>query len=120
MNFTKAIYFKDGKCLTITEDEAENIVAGLNAGGKWVDVQGEFISADNIARIGNHTSTTDIKKIKTSQSETEMKIAGKGDLIELKKADEEKKAIESALKEKKVMIGEPAYYIDENGEKIYS
>jgi hypothetical protein len=148
MNFTKAIYFKDGKCLTITEKEAEGIIAGLNAGGKWVSVQGEFISADNIARIGNHTATAQIKSLEKSQAETEMKVLGKGSLVELKKEEEKKIAIDNALKEKRIMIGkeyedwvktevkeienkpqtseeamngEPMYYIDkETGEKMYS
>lgn len=97
--YTRAIFFKDGASLTITPQEEKTIKAGLLAGGKWVDVQNEFISADNIARIGSHHATAYMEKIEQYQKETDKKIEG------------------SKIKQ----IEEADYYIDKNtGEKMYT
>jgi len=106
MNYEKAIYFKDGKCLTITRGEADGIISGLQSGGRWIDVQGELISADTIARVGTHHATAHIKKMAEADSERIMKIEGKGDVVELKKEEEKGIAIETTLGEKRGLVGD--------------
>jgi hypothetical protein len=99
--YTRAIFFKDGNCLTITPEEEEGIKTGLRAGGKWIEVQGEFISADNVARVGSHHATTYMDRLEKYQDATELK---------LKEGEKTK-----------IVIAEPDFYIDEHtGEKMYS
>lgn len=74
MNYKKAVYFKNGDILTITEKEAETIKAGLNAGAKWIEVQTEFIAADHIGRIGNHHATAQVEMLEGEQKKTDLKI----------------------------------------------
>ena len=148
MLYTRAIYFKDGKNLTITESEAKAITERMISGDKFVVVQGELISADTIARVGSHSSTADLKKYERAQIETQLKLDGKGYLVERRKELEKKIAIENIGKERvmigeeyenwmennkpkeliskkqnndEAMDGEPMFYIDkQTGEKMYS
>jgi hypothetical protein len=127
MQFTKAIYYKDGQCLTITDHESEAIKQRLLAGDKFVEVQGDFISADNIARIGSHHATYQIHKQEQANLETTMKLEGRDEELEQLYEARKRLALSSVGKESKeaksiVAKGydEPDYYLTENGDKMYS
>ena len=109
--YTRAIFFKDGKCLTITPKEEETIKTGLRAGAKWIDVQNEFISADSVSRIGSHHATAHMEKLEQYQEKTDLKI----------KDSETKRIGERIIDEDAKIWNEPDYYIDKHtGEKMYS
>jgi len=86
MSYTKALFFKDGKVLTITEEEANGIKAGLLAGGKWVHVQEDLISADNIARVGNHEMSAELKRVEYADLDRKLVLSGRSDLVDAKRS----------------------------------
>ena len=53
----------------------------LIAGDKWLEVQGDLISHDNIARVGRHESTDFLKRIDNQQKLTSAKYNGTKPLI---------------------------------------
>jgi hypothetical protein len=129
--FTKAIYTKNGDVVTITEQEAAGLMNALQAGEKWIVVQGEMYSADTIARVGNHTMTTEIKRMAEADSERKLELSGGRSIIdakrELKKkmaieriAGKEVEQIESGMTAEESESGKAEYWIDENGQKMYS
>lgn len=124
--FTKAIYTKNGDVVTITEQEAAGLMNALQAGEKWIVVQGEMYSADTIARVGNHTMTTEIKRMAEADSERKLELSGGRSIIdakrELKKkmaieriAGKEVEQIESGMTAEESESGKAEYWIDENG-----
>lgn len=92
--FTKAIYTKNGDVVTITEQEAAGLMNALQAGEKWIVVQGEMYSADTIARVGNHTMTTEIKRMAEADSERKLELSGGRSIIDAKRELKKKMAIE--------------------------
>ena len=129
--FTKAIYTKNGDVVTITEQEAAGLMNALQAGEKWIVVQGEMYSADTIARVGNHTMTTEIKRMAEADSERKLELSGGRSIIdakrELKKkmaieriASQETKQIAAAMSNEESENGNAEYYLDEYGQKMYS
>lgn len=80
--YTRAIHFKNGDILTITEDE---LIASKNAilkGNRWIVVQGELISADTIARIGSHHATAEIAMRDRANEDRKLLLAGRGDVVD--------------------------------------
>lgn len=129
MNLSRAIYYKDGRQLVVTEQEAEAVKASLLAGDKFVEVGGDFISADNIARIGSHTMTAEREKFKQADVERQMLSAGRIEEVEKLRAMKKKMAIEATTKEEMLALpmseeqeenGEPMFYLNEYEEKVYS
>lgn len=142
---TKAIYFKDGSSLAISKKEAEDIIFCMKNGDKFVEFQSEFVSIDSISRIGRHKTSADVKKYNESTVEMNLLQSGRKDLVEEKKRITKERAIEKKSKDNvligndyinwveqskdikelpqsndEAMRGEPAYYLDKNGEKMYS
>ena len=131
MMYTKAVFFKDGKHLTLTEQEAEGLKGRLIAGDRFVEVQGNFISADNIARIGNHEMSAEIKRVQSADVERSLLLEGKneevGKIRELKKSiavrnhfKEREYLPELPMSEEEDARGDKMYYIGEGGQKMYS
>lgn len=129
MNLSRAIYYKDGRQLVVTEKEAEAVKARLLAGDKFIEVGGDFISADNIARVGSHAMTAEREKVKQADFERQMLSAGRIEEVEKLRAMKKKMAIEATTKEEMLALpmsedqeenGEPMFYLNEFGEKIYS
>jgi len=146
--FTRAIFFKNGECLTITEQECEAVKFRLLAGDKFVEVQGNLISADTVARVGEHSATARMKKTEQATIENELLLSGREDIVLARKEKEKEIAIENIAKEKtlvgkeyedwlnkqavtpklnstqsdeEIMRGDAAYYLDAvTGEKLYS
>lgn len=149
MNFTKIVHLIGGEKILITDRECEALVKLINEKPQgFIKLQNSLVNKQSIAYIGDHQSTSQIKSMDKAQAETEMKVLGKGNIVEAKKEEEKRIAIENALKEKNTMIGkeykdwlkntdikqldnkpqaeeevmrgEPAYYLNKLGEKIYS
>jgi len=129
MQYTRSIYFKDGQNLTITEIESEAIKERIKAGDKFIEVQRNFISVDNIARIGQHSSTAQIKKLQEADEDMKLMLSGNYALLEKKRRLKEQKSIEHCQKEEFPPLlespeedkGSPDFYLDkETGEKVYS
>lgn len=129
--FTKAIYTKNGDVVTITEQEAAGLMNALQAGEKWIVVQGEMYSADTIARVGNHTMTTEIKRTAEADSDRKLELSGGRDIIDAKRAlqkkmtikriaSQETKQIAAAMSNEESENGNAEYYLDEYGQKMYS
>lgn len=135
MDYYYAIYFFDGKMLTITAEEMDRIKADLSRGAEFIQVQGNFINVKNIARIGEHESTAQMKTMNRASVENRLITQGREKLVEERKEKEKIRAINNTLKkqrfeeadfesenEKMLMEAEePMFYIDkETGEKMYS
>ena len=123
MKFTKAIYFKDGKSLTITEQEVLAAKERLLDGDRWIEVQGNFISADNVARIGQHESTTEIKKWNETNLDRSLIAGGRQDLVDAKRKLIKEKTLNAYRSEnemlKKLIAGDPEairYYNSQSDE----
>jgi hypothetical protein len=129
--YTRAIHFKNGDILTITEDELKAVQKAILGGNRWVRVQGELISADTIARIGNHHATAEIAVREEANNERNLILRGHSDLV-----DKRRKSLADAtfnrhsnhraklpVKEAKEAAGEPQdvlSWTDTNGEIHYS
>jgi len=135
MNYYYAIYFFDGKILTITAEEMDKIKADISRGAEFIQIQGNLINVKNIARIGEHESTALMKTMNRAAVENRLISQGKENLVEDRKEREKTRAINNTLKkqrfeeidfeaenEKMLMeVEEPMFYMDkETGEKMYS
>jgi hypothetical protein len=92
--YTRAIHFKNGDILTITEKELIAIQTAILQGKRWVIVQGELISADTIARIGNHHASAEIALREQANEERALLIAGKFDEVDERRRLVARSAIE--------------------------
>jgi hypothetical protein len=149
MRYSKAVYLMNGEKILVTEDDATKIGEALvkNHQG-FVRIEGQVINKSSITMIGDHSSTAHLKTLDRGQADVKMETLGMGKLVEKKRKDLMEKSINNALEEQHVMIGkeyedylkgidtkqlenkpqtdeetmrgEPAYYINENGEKMYS
>lgn len=124
MKNTKAIYYKDGSSTPITEQEALSIKERLLAGDKFIEFQGEFISADTVARIGRHHATATMKKINDNELDMAMLQSGRQDLYRKKRELLKERVINKTKEDKIKQLPEPKdgpdYYLDKYGEKVYS
>lgn len=129
MKLNKAVYFKDGKSLVVTDQEAEAIKARLVAGDRFIEVAGELISTDNIGRVGHHEMTAENNKMQVANVERALISAGKIEMVEKLRALKRVKAIEGVKREESLALpmsseeeenGSPMFYLNECGEKIYS
>lgn len=149
MRYKKAVYLMNKEKILITEEDAKKIGEALlkNPQG-FVQIEGQIINKSSITMIGDHESTSHIRTLDRSQANTEMEVLGMGELVDKKKKDLMEKSINNALEEKHIIIGkeyedylkgveikqivsntqteeeiingEPAYYLNESGEKMYS
>jgi hypothetical protein len=149
MRYTRAVYLMNGEKILVTEEESHKIGEALikNPQG-FIQIEGQLINKSSITMIGDHSSTAHLKTLDRGQADVEMETLGMGDLVEKKRKDLMEKSIKNALEEQHTMIGkeyedylkgidtknlenkpqtseetmrgEPAYYINENGEKMYS
>jgi len=130
MNYNRAIFFKDGNVITITDKEAYAVKTRLLAGDRFVEVQGNLISADNVARVGDHVMSAENKRIENASIETSMLIAGKDEQVKKLRDLRKKLSMKSIQMEKEELLelpvakeeddGAPMYYLSEYGEKLYS
>lgn len=129
MNYTRAIFFKDGKTLTITDQEYQGIFKALAERVEWIEVQGNLISKDTIARLGNHEATAQMKKTQEANLERKLILEGQSDLVDMRRKLIEKKSIEHCQKEEFPVLlenpeedyGSSMFYLDKKtGEKMYS
>lgn len=58
---TATIYFYDGKRLHVADDKATYIQRGIDAGGEWVNIEGNSYRVSDIRRIESNRAA----KIKT-------------------------------------------------------
>jgi hypothetical protein len=149
MRYPKAVYLMNGQKILVTEDDARSIGEAIirNPQG-FVQIEGQVINKSSITMIGDHSSTAHLKNLDRGQADVKMETLGMGKLVEKKRKDLMEKSINNALEEQHVMIGkeyedylkgidtkqlenkpqteeetmrgEPAYYLDENGQKIFS
>ena len=124
MKYTRAIYYKDGSSETITPEEEQAIKQRLIAGDKFIEFQGEFISADTVARMGKHHATETMHKLNRSDVDMELLKSGNGKLLKQRRELIKERVVKRKEREKVKQLPEyedgPAYYLDENGEKMYS
>ena len=134
MQFTHALNLMSGESITITENQAVAIRQALINGSEWVPVGNELINAKSISKVGYHHATADMKKRIENTNEIKMIADGKGALVNERRKLAQKLAIDSAIKENRMELarmegkmteeneekGEPMYYLNEHGEKIYS
>lgn len=131
MNFSKAIYTKNGDVVTLTESEAVGVMNALAQGQKWVVVQGEMYSTDTIARVGNHESSAQIKKVSEADMERKLELSGRRDLVDARRLLAKKMTVQRVLKEEDELLqlpmsaeesenGDSEYYLDQFGQKMYS
>lgn len=129
MNYTRSIFFKDGKSLTITDQEYQGIFKALTDGMEWIEVQGNLINKDTIARLGNHEATAQMKKTQEANLERKLMLEGRADLVDARRKLIKQKSIEHCQKEEFPALlenqeedaGSSMFYIDEKtGEKMYS
>ena len=124
------IYFFDGKSVAITGDEMEKITNDISRGVEMIKVSGNLINVKNIARVGQHENTAQMKNWDRKSVERILLEKGKGHLIKEKKEKEKLRAMNVILKDREQdelaytkdikELDEPDYYLDENGEKMYS
>ncbi|HUS99628.1 MAG TPA: hypothetical protein VMY59_04830 [Candidatus Thermoplasmatota archaeon] len=124
MEYTRAIYYKDGTSETITPAEEQGIKQRLLAGDKFIEFQGEFISADTVARMGKHHATETINKLEQNEADMELLSSGHQKLYKQKRELIKEKVMKRADREKTKQLPEfddgPDYYLNEHGEKMYS
>jgi hypothetical protein len=131
MNYNYAVFFKDGEMLTVTEAECAAIKDRLVNGDKFIEVQNNLISSDNIARVGSHSMSAENARIFNGSIEMEMLKQGKDDEVKKLRELKKKMSIKRALKDREEMIalpmsseetekGDAEYYLSEAGVKLYS
>lgn len=57
---TRVIYFKDGKHLTIGEEEFYAVKKEILSGKKFIHVQNNLISVNTISRVGSHEGAAEM------------------------------------------------------------
>lgn len=113
MQFTKIVHLIGGEKILITEKECEDLVNLINKKPEgFVKIQNSLVNKISIAYIGDHSSTTDIKKTNNANLETKLKLEGKEDLLELKKEKERQIAIKSALESEQIDEAELRAYLN--------
>ncbi len=119
---TRAIYFKDGKSLTVTEEEFYEVKKKILAGAKHVHVQNTLISTDNIARVGSHDGTAEM--IRREEGNEHVGLPHDAKLLEVRRT---RKMLEPIrIEDSQGMTadederGNAMYWVDENGQKMYS
>jgi hypothetical protein len=80
--YTRALHFKNGETLTITDKEMQSIQMAILAGHKWLKVQKQLISIDTVARIGNHHATAEMQKRQEADTIRELELAGRSALVD--------------------------------------
>lgn len=95
MKYTRAIYYKDGTSDTLTKAEEAGIKERLLAGDKFIEFQGEFISADTVARIGKHHATSKVQDLNNKEVDFELLKSGRHDLHKKRRELIKAKAIAS-------------------------
>jgi hypothetical protein len=145
MQFTKIVHLIGGEKILITEKECDELVKMINEKPEgFVKIQNSLINKLSVAYIGNHDATADIKKLDNANLERKLKLAGRDDVLEKKKLEEKRIAIESAMKQEEISEadlrvylcssdkpaelmtaeesarGDAEYWVDELGEKHYS
>ena len=127
--YTRAIHFKNDETLTITEEEMQAIQQALLSGNKWLKVQGEMISIDTVARIGNHHATAEMKKREAANMIRELELSGRSDLVDdqrrlqLSAAIEKSAELQASLPVISKSVKEQSdfmYWQDEHGIRHYS
>lgn len=128
--YTRAIHFKNGETLTITDGELTASKNAILKGHRWIVVQGELISADTIARIGSHHATAEMAVRDRASSERVLIMAGRGDVVdEQRRLEAQATARHYAITQAAVLENEPKTaatqkdalsWRDENGEIHYS
>jgi hypothetical protein len=149
MNYTKIVHLIGGEKILISEQEFESLVKVLEQKPQgFIKLQGAMVNKSSIAYMGNHEMTSHMNKLEKSQIETQLKIEGKGNMVEKRNEIEKKIAIDNVINNRtmigkeyedwvrknqsieiesprqtddEVINGDTAYYIDEQtGEKMYS
>lgn len=128
--YTRAIHFKNGDILTITEQELIASKEAILKGNRWIVVQGDLISADTIARIGSHHATAEIAVRDHANEERKLMMAGQGDLVDKRRKLVAQAAIKhheisqnkllERTKKPRSELPEIMHWKDENGELHYS
>lgn len=146
--YTRAVHFKNGESKLITDKEMEDIINFIGNGSKFVMVQRELVSVDTIARVGSHHDTAMQQKRNEADIQRNLEIGGQHALAENRRKLIKKTAISNVLgmeketikklaewdmdekilktnkrlsmSEKESENGEPDYYLNEFGEKMYS
>jgi hypothetical protein len=128
--YTRAIHYKNGDILTITEEELIAIQDAILKGNRWVRVQGEMVSADTIARIGSHHATAEIALRDYANEERALEMIGQSDVVDKRREFLTEAAIKHhATTHKKLLartnkprseLPEVLHWKDENGEIHYS
>jgi hypothetical protein len=137
MNYTHALNLMSGESITITEKQAVAIREALIKGAEWIPVGNELINAKSISKVGYHHDTANAKKRQEATAEQQLVIEGKGCLVDERRRLATKLAVKNAIAENRNYVdileskavassekheekGEPMYYLDELGEKMYS
>ncbi len=121
---TRAIYFKDGKHFTITEEEFYEVKKNILAGAKHIHVQNTLISTDGISRVSSHEGTADM--IRREEGNFMIGLPHDSNLLALREKMRLPKSERIAQVEDRRMTAEEdergaaMYWIDENGQKMYS
>lgn len=95
--YTRALHFKNGQSILITDEEMLKISAMIEQGLRFVKVQGEMISVDTIARIGSHHATADLQKRNESDVQRALENGGKSALADARRELIKNKAISNVL-----------------------
>ncbi len=98
MKYYYAIYFFDGNMITITAEEMAQIKNDITKGTQFIQIQGNLINVKNIARIGEHESTAQMKIMDRASVENRLLTNGKKNLVEDRKDKEKIRAINNVLK----------------------
>ena len=80
--YIRALHFKNGDTLTITEEEMQSIKAAVLAGHKWLRVQNQLISIDTVARIGNHHASAEMTKRQEADTIRDLELSGRSDVVD--------------------------------------
>lgn len=128
--YTRAIHFKNGDILTISEDELNAVQKAILGGSRWVRIQGELVSTDTIARIGSHHATAEIAVREEANNDRNLVLLGHSDLVDKKRKSLADTAIkrQSIHQEKLPIKGKESAsklqdvlsWSDANGETHYS
>lgn len=122
---TRSIYFKDGQHLTITEEEFYEVKKNILAGAKHIHVQNTLISTDGISRVSSHEGTAEM--IRREEGNFMIGLPHDSKLLAVREKmrlpkNEPMERIEEhrGMTAEEDERGSAMYWIDENGQKMYS
>lgn len=124
---TRAIYFKDGKHLTIEEEEFYAVKKEILSGKKFIHVQNTLISVDGISRIGSHEGTAEM--IRREEGNSQVGLPYDQKLLSVRKLKEKMVVLpaklerlgggSAAMTSEEDERGDAMFWVDNEGIKHY-